>query len=289
MFVVAEEKTVLEAFMHISTLFIWFILYSIAGWAFETAYCSIKGLKWDNRGMLNGPYCPIYGVGAVLSVLLCSGLSHWWQIFFVCMFGSVVLEYGTSYATEHIFHAVWWDYSNIPFNINGRVCLPASAGFGVAGILVQNVIHPCMLQITDRIPQFWQEILALLFMAVFAADCALTADSLIALNAKLEATKKAIDLQISEKYNAFIENTKQNLSESLNSIKEKVSMDEFRERRSLEELKKTISTMNWTQIRALRSSVSFRRASYSDLGNKMRHTISFRRKKEKDEADDICD
>ncbi len=45
--------------MHISTLFIWFILYSILGWIYETVYCSIKELKWDNRGMLTGPYCPI--------------------------------------------------------------------------------------------------------------------------------------------------------------------------------------------------------------------------------------
>ncbi len=264
--------------MHVSTLFIWFVLYSILGWIYETAYCSVKSLKWDDRGMLIGPYCPIYGVGAVLDVLLLSGLPNWKAVFLACMLGSAVLEYTTSYLTERIFHAVWWDYSNIPFNFHGRICLPCSLGFGVAGIVVLYGIHPYMRSFTNLIPLDWQEPAALALMAVFAADCALTADSLIALNAKLEATRKAIDLQISEKYDAWIENTKHNLSGGLNSLKEKISFEEFRERKMGKELKRAISTMNWTQIRALRSSVSFRRTSYSELGNKMRHFLSFHRK-----------
>ena len=78
--------------MHVSTLFIWFVLYSILGWIYETAYCSVKSLKWDDRGMLIGPYCPIYGVGAVLDVLLLSGLPNWKAVFLACMLGSAVLE-----------------------------------------------------------------------------------------------------------------------------------------------------------------------------------------------------
>ena len=78
-------------------------------------------------------------------------------------------------------------------------------------------------------------------------------------------------MQISEKYDALIENTKQSLTEGFHTLKEKIS---------LEELKKTISTMNWVQLRVIRSSVSFRRASYSDLGNKMRHALSFHKRKE---------
>lgn len=268
--------------MHCTTLFIWFMLYSILGWIYETAYCSIKNLKWENRGMLIGPYCPIYGVGAVLDVLLCRGLPGKNQVFFACMFGSAVLEYVTSYTTERLFHAVWWDYSELPLNIRGRICLPCSIGFGVAGIVVLYGIHPYMIRITEPVPFYGQEPVALLFMAVFAADCALTADSLIALNVKLDATIKAIDSQISERYDAFIENARQNLSGGLAPIKEKMSLEEFRERRMLEELKKTIATMNWSQIRALRSSVSFRHANYSELGSKMKHLLSFHRNKSHD-------
>lgn len=264
--------------MHITTIFIWFILYSILGWIYETIFCSVKTLKWDNRGMLIGPYCPIYGVGAVLDVLVCGGLPNYTAVFFTCMFGSAVLEYSTSYTTEKLFHAVWWDYSNLPLNIKGRICLPCSIGFGAAGLIVLYGIHPFIARITDALPLYWQEPSALLLMAVFSADCTLTADSLIALNVKLETTLKAIDSQISEKYDTFIETTKQNLSESLVTLKEKVSIEEFRERRMMEELKNTLSTMNWPQIRALRSSVSFRHARYNELGSKMKHALLFHKK-----------
>lgn len=269
--------------MHIATLFIWFILYSVIGWVYETAYCSIKGLKWDNRGILIGPYCPIYGVGAVLDILLCSKLPNASSVFFACMIGSAILEYTTSYALERMFHAVWWDYTRLPFNLNGRICLSCSLGFGVAGWVVLYGLHPYISRLTAPLPLDVQELLALLFMAVFAADCALTADSLAQINVKLEATMHAIDLQISEKYDAFIENTKHNLSESFDTIKGKITFDEYRERRTTEEVKKTLLTMNWSQTRALRSLQSFRRVSYSDIGSRMKHTLSFVKKQNKNE------
>lgn len=254
------------------------MVYSILGWIYETAFCSIKTLKWDNRGMLIGPYCPIYGVGAVLDALVCSRLPNPVAVFFMCMIGSAVLEYSTSYTTERLFHAVWWDYSNMPLNIKGRICMPCSLGFGVAGLIVLYGIHPYIVRFTNAVPLYWQEPFALLLMAVFSADCALTADSLIALNVKLETTLKAIDSQISEKYDSFIESTRQNFSESLVILKEKISLEEFRERRMSEELKNTLSTMSWNQTHALRSSVSFRHAKYNELGSKMKHALFFRKK-----------
>lgn len=261
--------------MHISTLFIWFILYSIAGWIYETVFCSIKKLKWDNRGMLIGPYCPIYGVGAVLDVLLCSRLPNAGSVFLACMFGSAILEYVTSYATERLFHAVWWDYSNLPFNLHGRICLSCSLGFGFAGWIVLYGMHPHIMRLTALLPLGLQELLALLCMAVFAADCTLTVDSMAQINVKLEATLHAIDTQIAEKYEAFIENTKQNITDGLDTLKEKISLEEYREHRTSEEVKKTLLTMNWVQTRVLRSNVSFKRVSYSDIGSRMKHTLSF--------------
>lgn len=271
--------------MHTSTLFIWFILYSILGWIYETTFCSIKKLTWDNRGMLIGPYCPIYGVGAVLDVLLCSSLPNAGYVFIACMLGSAVLEYTTSYATERLFHAVWWDYSGLPFNLHGRICLSCSLGFGFAGWIVLYGLHPYISQVTAPMPRDVQELLALLLMAVFAADCALTADSLAQINVKLEATLHEIDAQIAEKYELFIENTRQNISEGLDTLKEKISLEEYRERRTSEEVKKTLSTMNWVQTRLMRTSVSFKRVSYSGIAGHMKRALSFARhgKKEKEQ------
>jgi hypothetical protein len=88
----------------------------------------IKNKKWADRGFLYGPVCPIYGVGAVSLTAIAEAVSErsadgyaWWQVFLVSFFGSIILEYVTSWALEKLFHAYWWDYSNMPLNIHGRV------------------------------------------------------------------------------------------------------------------------------------------------------------------------
>lgn len=119
------------------------IVFSVLGWVYECIYCSIKSGHWENRGFLFGPVCPIYGTGAI-SVFILVEYVHFmsfevpplWQIFLIFALGSAVLEYTTSWIMEKFFHARWWDYSNLPLNLNGRICLPASILFGVMGILI---------------------------------------------------------------------------------------------------------------------------------------------------------
>lgn len=274
--------------MHFTTLFIWFILYSIIGWIYETIYCSVKDLHWDNRGMLFGPYCPIYGVGAVADVLLCSHLGSPVAVFFCCVIGSAILEYTTSYVTEQLFHAVWWDYSDLPLNLHGRICLFCSVGFGVAGLVILYGIHPVMVALTDWMPLLAQEILSLILMAIFAADCAWTVDSLATINQKLEETTRAIDSQISERYDNLIANTKLRLEEMKKTIEAQMpaeeetgeperihfpSLEQFREQRTHEEIRKTISSLSHGQKRLLRSAASIRQANYGKTGNRIRHTL----------------
>lgn len=165
--------------------FIYFIIFSAMGWIYESLFCTIKSGKWKNRGFLFGPVCPIYGAGAVgitaVSELIGSFTTWhfvWWQVFLVSFFGSIVLEYFTSWILEKLFHAYWWDYSNVPLNIHGRVCLPASIGFGCAGLLVVYVIAPFVMDITGWIPPIGMEIFALFFMAVLSADITLTVSAL---------------------------------------------------------------------------------------------------------------
>ena len=119
--------------MWVSRFFVWFVIYGCMGWIYETVYCIIKSGKWENRGFLYGPMCPIYGVGALgISVVYeylrseGGGQPPWWQVFVIAFLGSMVLEYSTSWLLEKLFHAYWWDYRDSPLNINGRICLPAS-------------------------------------------------------------------------------------------------------------------------------------------------------------------
>jgi uncharacterized membrane protein len=116
-----------------------------------------------------------------------------WMIFLICSIGSAILEYATSYVLEKIFHAVWWDYSDMPLHLNGRICLPASVGFGVAGILVTRFLVPFVLTHSSSTPSNLSQFLALFFMFLFGADMALTVASLSSLIEKMEGAQEIFD------------------------------------------------------------------------------------------------
>lgn len=186
--------------MWICRYFVFFTIFSFAGWVYESIYCTIKNKKWSNRGFLFGPVCPIYGVGAVAIMILSDLCRHqgvenvaWWKVFLIAFFGSIVLEYVTSWGLEKLFHAYWWDYSNVPLNIHGRVCLPASIGFGLAGLLVMYVIVPFAKNATGWMTPLMAEALSLFFMAVLAADAALTVSVLTNFQKNVELMEESLN------------------------------------------------------------------------------------------------
>lgn len=227
-------------------IFVLFMIYSIIGWVYETLFCSITTKKWDNRGMLIGPYCPIYGTGAILDILICGDTNEYWKVFLICMIGSAFLEYITSYSTEKLFGAVWWDYSDLPLNIHGRICLFCSIGFGIAGIIVRFLLNPHIEPFIDKISSGYIDVISLLLMALFAADIALTADSLIHINQKLLLNKEIFDDKISEKYDVLIEgieNSREIFIGKADNVKEKIVVT-----------KKYSEKMDWRQKRLIRTS-----------------------------------
>ena len=130
--------------------FLLFIIYSMLGWLIEVSAFLISDKKFINRGFLIGPYCPIYGVGAIVMILTLSNYTDSPLILFVM---SIVifslLEYYTSYFMEKIFKARWWDYSKKKFNINGRICLETMIPFGLLGLLAMYVINPFLNNIIE--------------------------------------------------------------------------------------------------------------------------------------------
>nr|MCR4781359.1 putative ABC transporter permease [Lachnospiraceae bacterium] len=123
-----------------------------------------------------------------------------WMIFVVCSVGSAILEYTTSYVLERLFHAVWWDYSDMPLNLNGRICLPASFGFGIAGILVTRFVVPFVLNHSGMTPPNLSQFLALLFMFIFGGDMALTVASLTSLIEKMEGAQEIFDEKMEDNF-----------------------------------------------------------------------------------------
>ena len=156
------------------------MIYSFLGWVYETIYCTVKGGKWENRGFLFGPVCPIYGIGAIaISVVMILATQsniqlRTWQIYLISVVGSAVLEFVTSWALERTFHAVWWDYSRLPFNIQGRISLFTSLGFGIAGLLIVHYIAPVTEEVMDSVTPIMTELLSLILLFIFVADLTLT-------------------------------------------------------------------------------------------------------------------
>ncbi len=135
----------------VETWFLWLMIYSIIGWVYESTICSIGQRKLINRGFLNGPYCPIYGTGAVLVLLVLGRIQNPVLLFFAGAVLTCSLEYLTSWLMEKLFHARWWDYSKRKFNIGGRVCLIGAVVFGAFSVVLILVLHPWVKSLTDRL------------------------------------------------------------------------------------------------------------------------------------------
>ena len=152
----------------ISKLVISFALYSLLGWACESTYCSIPAKRFINRGFLNGPFCPVYGVGALLVIFLLRPFTQNLLVLFV--FGVLVtsvLEYITGFLLEKLFHTTWWDYSKRKFNIKGRVCLRNSLLFGILSVLLLHFINPFVEKLEAWIPEWALPAIAFVFLFYF--------------------------------------------------------------------------------------------------------------------------
>lgn len=133
---------------NLAQLWIWFVMYSVIGWLWEVALSFLQGRGFVNRGFLNGPYCPIYGTGALLVVHLLGNLTNPLLIFLAAAIITTTLEYLTSYVMEKLFDGRWWDYSDKPLNINGRVYATGSIVFGLLSLLVIRFVQPWFSRIT---------------------------------------------------------------------------------------------------------------------------------------------
>lgn len=146
--IIARER---QKALDISTLFNWFMIYSSIGWLYETTYCFLTTGRISNRGFLYGPYCPIYGLTILFMVILFSGrYKNIFTLFLSCALAATVLEYFTSYWMETVFDRRWWNYSDMFLNINGRVCMGASALFGLCGVIFVRYIHPAIVRYINR-------------------------------------------------------------------------------------------------------------------------------------------
>lgn len=168
-----------------------FLIYSFLGWCMEVTYATVCNGTFVNRGFLNGPVCPIYGVGVLLVIGLLWPLKNNALILFV---GSVVvttaLEFLVGWVLEKLFHDKWWDYSDLPFNIKGYVCLKFSLLWGIACMLIVRVIHPSIMALIRWFPHLPGVIVGAVLGAVFTGDLIITVIAVRRLSIRLRALEE---------------------------------------------------------------------------------------------------
>ena len=121
----------------------YFIIYSFLGWVMESIVRSIAEKKIINTGFLHGPFCPIYGVGAIILYQFLSIFSNnLILLFFMSVIVLTLWEYIVGVMLEKMFNTKYWDYSDHKFNFQGRICLTNSICWGVLGIVFIKYIHP---------------------------------------------------------------------------------------------------------------------------------------------------
>jgi len=129
------------------------ILYSFAGWVLESVCKTIEQRKFVNSGFLVGPFCPIYGFGAIIMLLCLSFLKENPILLFIAAFLVLsVWEYIVGVLLEKLFKTKYWDYSHLKFNLHGRICLKNSLYWGALGVLFICYLHPLIDRYIKMIP-----------------------------------------------------------------------------------------------------------------------------------------
>ena len=193
----------------IAELIVLFFCYSVAGWCMEVVLKYIQFHRFINRGFLIGPYCPIYGSGAVVVTVLVGGLignASYIVTFLASFVLCGVLEYFVSWYMEKMFHARWWDYSAKPMNLHGRIWIGNLILFGIACVIIVDFIDPLFFGAVSKIPAVALYVLAGAISAIMLADCIISHFLMNEVRNAIEEQDGDNTEEISKKIHAILKN-----------------------------------------------------------------------------------
>lgn len=148
---------------------IWYILiFSIIGLVIETIYGFITtGIVESRKGLILGPFCPIYGVGAALLIILLNEYKDNKLKVFVlgAVYGSI-FEYICSYIMQVMYGSRFWDYSYTTFQINGRISLTYTVFWGVLSVILIGYIKILLDKLINKIPEKFLDKLIIIFLTI---------------------------------------------------------------------------------------------------------------------------
>ena len=146
-----------------------FFVYSFLGWVLETVTATLKQRKFSNRGLVNGPFCVMYGITAVIISVGLQELTGFW-LFWYSMIYATVMEWVGGHLIEKAFKERWWDYSGVKWNLDGYICLPASALWGIFGHIVVRWGNKLTWKLLSVFPSVLSHIVLLVLIILMIVD-----------------------------------------------------------------------------------------------------------------------
>ena len=129
-----------------------FIIYSMLGWLVESIYMSFCNRKITNRGFGKGPFCPIYGVGALVGYIMLSPLKgNYLGIYIVGAISATIFEFIVGKLMIKFLGSLWWDYNDKPFNYKGIICLESTIAWGFYALGIVYFLQNAVYDLVDRI------------------------------------------------------------------------------------------------------------------------------------------
>lgn len=205
------------------------------GWVMETVICSLREKRFVHRGFLNGPICPIYGVGMVLIIFFLNPfIDNVFILFLLGMIVASILEFSVGYVLEKLFYTRWWDYSQHKFNLKGFICLRISLCWGVLCVVMMRMVQPIIIYIQGLFDVQLLNIFLLISAIILMADLIITVLSLTNFRLEVESIHKLQEKlleesKVAEQLKTIYENfetNKLNLKQYLSSLSKIASFKE---------------------------------------------------------------
>ena len=150
---------------------LWFLVYSLMGWIVESVYMSICNRKLTNRGFAKGPFCPIYGVGALTVFFLLRPYSDQpFQLFLLGMILATAIEFITAVIMNRIFGEIWWDYREKPLNYKGIICLESSIAWGFYTLGLFFFLQNMVSSLVDALPVLVGKVGGTMILVIYLFD-----------------------------------------------------------------------------------------------------------------------
>jgi uncharacterized membrane protein len=244
-----------------------FAIYSFLGWCIEVAYAYTNRGYFVNRGFLYGPFCPIYGLGFVSIIVF---LDHFKDnliaLYILSTLLTSIIEYVTGYLLEKIFKSKWWDYTEDPFNLHGRICLHFSLAWGVAAVAIVKIIHPIFFIFVNILPLNIGIYIFYLLISYFMIDLILTISSLIQLNIILSKLT-FISGELKRRYSYIISVTKEKALGTAQDMEEgfKDLIDSYN---------KNLSKINFNHKRLIKAFPNMKSTYFDSIITELKEKIS---------------